>query len=51
MPDIAETASYFDATRSALQTVLDEMAKKRLVRRDGDSVVVLNPQGLRDILK
>lgn len=46
MPDIAETASYFDATRSALQTVLDEMAKKRLVRRDGDSVVVLNPPGV-----
>ena len=51
MPDLTETASYFDATRSALQTVLDEMEKKRWIRREAGDVVVLNAQGLRDTLK
>ncbi len=51
LPDMAKSALYFDATRSALQIVLDEMAKKHLIRREGDNIVVLNPQGLRDILK
>ena len=51
MPDITMIASCFDATRSALRTVLDEMAKKRLIRCDDKSIEVLNPQGLQDILK
>lgn len=51
MPDITMIASCFDATRSALRTVLDEMAKKRLIRCEEKSIEVLNPQGLRDILK
>ena len=51
MPDITMIASCFDATRSALRTVLDEMAKKRLIRCDEKSIEVLNPQGLHDILK
>ena len=51
MPDMLEIAEYFDATRSAIQTVLDEMEKKRLLRSDGKAITVLNRKGLQDILK
>lgn len=51
MPDIREIAQYFDATRSAVQTVLAELEKKRLVALSGDRITVLNRKGLEDILK
>ena len=50
-PDIREIAQYFDATRSAVQTVLAELEKKRLVALSGDRITVLNRKGLEDILK
>ena len=51
VPDIREIAEYFDATRSALQTVLMELEKKHLIRSEASSIAVLNRKGLRDILK
>lgn len=51
VPDIREIAEYFDATRSALQTVLTELEKKRLIRSEESSITVLNRKGLRDTLK
>ena len=51
VPDIREIAEYFDATRSALQTVLMELEKKHLIRSEAASIAVLNRKGLRDILK
>ena len=51
MADIREIAQYFDATRSAVQTVLAELEKKRLVALSGDRITVLNRKGLEDILK
>ena len=51
MPDIRQIAEYFDATRSAVQTVLAEMEKKRLLENLPDAVRVINRKGLEDILK
>lgn len=51
VPDIREIAEYFDATRSALLTVLAELEKKRLLKYSDPSITVLNRKGLRDILK
>ena len=51
MPDIRQIAEYFDATRSAVQTVFAEMEKKRLLENLPDAVRVLNRKGLEDILK
>lgn len=50
-PTSGEIAQYFDATRSAVQTVLAELEKKRLVALSGDRITVLNRKGLEDILK
>ena len=51
MPDIREIAEYFDATRSAVRTVLAEMEKKHLLEIRADVVRVLSRKGLEDILR
>lgn len=51
MPGAAETSQYFDATRSAVTTVLDGLGKKGWVKTDGDAITVLNRKALRDIIE
>ena len=50
VPDMVEIAEYFDATRSAVQTVLSEMEKRRLLSSDGRMITILNRQALEQIL-
>lgn len=49
VPDIAEITERFDATRSAVLTVLGEMEKKHLIRMDREHIRILNRAGLDDI--
>lgn len=53
VPDITEIAEFFDATRSAVDTVLKELDKKHLIEfhANGTSLKITNRQGLNDILK
>lgn len=51
IPDIAEIASYFDATRTAVHTVLQELEKKKLIGRQNDQLTVLNRSGLQAIIQ
>lgn len=51
IPDIAEIAAYFDATRTAVDTVLQEMEKKKLISRQGNQLTILNRAGLQAILQ
>ncbi len=51
IPDIAEIASYFDATRTAVDTVLQEMEKKKLISRQGNQLTILNRTGLQAVVQ
>lgn len=51
VPDVVDTAVYFDATRSSVQRALYELEKKRLIRRTGDSLEVLNRPGLQALIE
>lgn len=51
MPDTTEISQYFDATRSAVNTVLEEMRKKRWIDVSPDTITILNRQALMDIIK
>lgn len=51
IPDIAEIAETFEATRSAVISVLTDMEKKHLIRLEGESIHILNRAGLNDLLK
>ncbi|MDD3107654.1 MAG: helix-turn-helix domain-containing protein [Alistipes sp.] len=50
IPDLRELASYFDATRSALQTVIEEMQKRKLIIQKEPSILVTNREGLQLLL-
>lgn len=51
MPDIKEIAEYFSATRSSLQTVIEGLEKKKIIESDGDNMIILNREALKDFLK
>ncbi len=51
MPDTAEIASYFDATRPAVDTVLQEMEKKKLIGREKNQLTILNRAGLQAVVQ
>ena len=51
IPDIREIAEYFEATRTSLTTVLDDLQKKHLINYDENNITVLNRTALNDLLK
>ncbi len=51
LPDIAEIAEIFEATRSAVVAVLTDMEKRGLIRVKDEQIHILNRDGLQDILK
>lgn len=51
MPDTAEISQYFDATRSAVNTVLDELGKKQWIKVENGIITVLNRRALQDIIR
>ncbi|MBQ4278595.1 MAG: Crp/Fnr family transcriptional regulator [Rikenellaceae bacterium] len=51
VPDIREIAEFFEATRSSLTAVLEDLQKKHLVRCDAYNITVLSREGLGDLLK
>lgn len=51
MPDIRETAEYFAATRSSLQTVVEGLEKKKIIKEEGGNIVILNRGALKELLK
>jgi len=50
MPDITEIAEYFDATRTAVRTVFDDLEKKKVIKSDDARITVLNRRVLAEIL-
>lgn len=51
IPDTAEIASYFDATRPAVDTVLHEMEKKKLISLEKNQLTILNRAGLQAVMQ
>jgi len=51
IPDTAEIASYFDATRPAVDTVLHEMEKKKLISLEKNQLTILNRTGLQAVMQ
>lgn len=51
MPDTGMIADYFVSTRSALQTVMQDMERKKIIAADGDSIEILNRAALEDMFK
>ncbi len=51
IPGIAETAQFFAATRSALTSVLEGLAKKGIIKFDPVQVTILRREALGEILK
>lgn len=51
MPDIAEIADVFAATRSSLVAVLDDMQKRQIISWDDKGITILNRKTLNDIIK
>lgn len=49
MPDAGAIAQYFDSTRSALITVVQDMEQKNLVSLESDSIVVLDRAALESM--
>ena len=50
IPDTAEIANYFDATRPAVDTVLQEMERKKLIERSNNQLTILNRAGLHAVV-
>ena len=51
MPDIQQISEYFDATRSAVITVLDELSKHGMISVDGETITVIKRKALEDSIK
>lgn len=51
MPGNTEISGYFDATRSAVNTVIAELVKKQWIKVEGGNIVVLNRDALSDAIK
>lgn len=49
--DLTELSQYFDVTRTAVQVVLSELEKKKLIKSDANSITVLNRKFLSDSIK
>ncbi len=50
VPEVAEIAQFFAATRSALQTVLDGLEKKGIIRLERGAITILNRRALEEII-
>jgi CRP-like cAMP-binding protein len=51
MPDPAQAADYFAATRSSLQSVVKGLEKRGAISTDGDNMVILSREALQQILE
>ncbi len=51
MPDFAEVADYFAATRSSLEAVIGTLEKKRVISVEGEFIEILNRKALKEILE
>ncbi len=50
IPDIALVADYFAATRSSLETVMQGMQKKGIIRVEEGNILISNRKALNDII-
>ncbi len=51
MPDIQQISEYFDATRSAVITVLDDLKKHKMISSEDGTITVLKRKALEDSVK
>lgn len=50
MPDTGTIAQYFDSTRNALQTVMQDLEQKKIIAIEPESIVVLDRKAVEEIL-
>ncbi|MDR2885725.1 MAG: Crp/Fnr family transcriptional regulator [Rikenellaceae bacterium] len=51
MPDAAQVADYFAATRSSIEAVVADLEKKGIIKADGDNIFILNRKALQEIIQ
>ncbi len=51
IPDFAQVADYFSATRSSVAAVVEGLEKKGIIKADGGNIIILNRPALQDILR